>query len=53
MAKQLQLFSNGFPEPADRFILSLDQGFGFADIMGQTVLSAVDPFNINTVIVTD
>ena len=53
MAKLLQLFSNAFPEPADGFIPSLGQRRGFADIMGQTGLPAVDPADINAVIVAD
>ena len=53
MAKLLQLLSNAFPEPLDGFILSFAQGFGFADIMGQTGLSDVDPVDINAVIIAD
>jgi hypothetical protein len=53
VAKLLQLFLIVLHEPADGFILALGQRLSFSDIMSQTALHAVDPVDINAVIVAD
>lgn len=53
MARKLKLFEDAFAKILEGFILAFPQRQGPSDIIGQARLPVVEPFSINTVIVTD